>query len=622
MTAPTRTPGAAPEALQDAASVAFDPIHTSAHSELRAAAAGHAITVNPGDGAVKVAAEQKGPASRFATPFQATSLNVASTPTADGGREHLLTMESLLGAGVQRGGVGHSASSGVRGRYKVSLPADAVDVDPTRVNPFDPGSIPRGASVTLDGQHFTGTVLEASFRTIALQSQRTEASGASYRVDRLQDGRVRVSTGPNEALEAFNGLGFKVGDVAALAGRQDALGHSAVRTATFDLEHADGRRAYQQFIDHGTLDARTPGVQDLATVERLGMSSQTRLKLGHGDRFGIDLAGARNSGDVVRIRCDDGSQTELRTVQYDGNVPASRQSAYGADGAEDLAQRRYAFTFDLREHEHGAQVAGMLNAALSGDAAGGHGPVSAGAVNTLTFSEAQMRTLMERTQGMLRDSPGLGPAWHALAEDGSGRPLQDVDAFATALARNQGQSAHGMAERLFHIAAAGGRDLQRIEAEVQGEHLKALATPSPLRPEQDPRQSASPHHGMWLQSQGAVRSLDQAMGRQHDGLSERLGMALLVAAQDRGLQRIDQAVLSDDGRYAFAVQGEPHAADRQIARTDTAQAIATPVDVQLRALEQVQTRAAAASSPVQQQEPLVQERPVQEQEPLLRAQTR
>lgn len=607
MNAQTSKEGATQDAPRDAASASFDPTYTSANSEARAAAGGCSVTLNEGDGALKMGTEHKRAASSLASQFQGASLNMAGSPTPDGGRDYLLTMESVVGASAKGAGFQDTSSTGVRGRYRVSLPSEAVDVDPTRINPFDPQTIPKGGSVTLDGQQFTGTALEGSFRNIAMQSQTTEASGASYRVDRLDDGRVRVSTGPNEAVEAFNGMGFSAGRFSAIAGRQDALGHAAVRTATFDLDQAEGRQAYEQFIDNGTLSGQTPGVQDLATVERLGMSSQTRLKVGYGDTFGLDLAGARNSGDVVQVSREDGSRTELRSVQYNGNLPATRVSAYGADGQEDRAQRRYEFTFDLRGHAQGEQIAGMANAALSGDPSGDRGPVKAGELTTLSFSEAQMRTLMERTQSMVGDNPMLGPSWQVLAEDGNGRPQQDVDAFALGLARNQGQSTYGMAERLFHIAAAGGKDPQKIDAAVQGEHLQSLAPPSPLLPRQDPRHTASPDHGMWLQSQGAVSSLDQAMGRQPDEMSERLGMALLVAAKAKGMQRIDEAVLSDDGRYAFAVQGQPHAADRQIARTDTAQAVATPVEDQVRQLQDAPECTGAAQHDARQQEQAVQE---------------
>ncbi len=92
------------------------------------------------------------------------------------------------------------------------------------------------------------------------------------------------------------------------------------------------------------------------------------------------------------------------------------------------------------------------------------------------------------------------------------------------------------------------------------------------------------------------------MGRTPDEMSERLGMALLVAARQKGMERIDEAVLSDDGRYAFAVQGEVHAADRQIARADTAQAVATPVSEQVRELPSPAQRSIGHAQSVQQEQ--------------------
>lgn len=602
MNATTRTEGAPVQAAHAAsASAAFDPTYVSSNGEAQLKGAGHAVTVNGEDQSVKLAQEKKVSGAGPNTQFRGASVAAAATPTRDG-MDYLVTVDQVVGNRMKAGGFTQEDSTGARGRYRVSLPHDALGTDPTTVNPFDPQTIPRGGSVTLDGQHFTGTALEGRFRNIAIQSQATEAQGASYRVDHLQDGRVRVTTGPNQAVEAFNGVGFAAGKLAAVAGRQDALGQSTVRTATFDLDQVDGRAAYQHFIDTGVMDAHTPGVQDLATVERLGMSSQTRLKAGVGDAFAVDLAGQRNTGDVVRVRHEDGSFTEQRTVEYSGNVPVSRFSAHGADGQEDISQRRYQFQIDLRDHEHGQQIAGMMNAALTGNAAGDRGPLHAGVENALVLDEPQMRTLMERTQAMVRDNPMLGPDWRLLAEDEQGNAQTDVDAFAAGLARNQGHSAYGLGERLFRVASAEGRELQPIDASVQSQALRDLPPPSPLLPQHDPRNQASPRHGLWLQTQGAVNSLDQAMGRQPDQASERLGMALLVAATHKGLERVDQAVLSDDGRYAFAVQGEPHAADRQIARADTAQAIATPVAEHVRELQQVPERAATEVQATQQRE--------------------
>lgn len=609
MNDPTGKQGASSDAsARNAAGVAFDPTYVSANSEVHAAAGRTSGSYTPGDGSVKVTQEQKqqgaGPGGGS---FRATSLGVTQTGS-DGRTHYQMELESVAGNRQKTGVVEATQTEGQRGRYRVSLPeGDATD--PTRINPFDPATLPKGASVTLDAQSFQGTAMAASFRNMAAQHKLTEAEGASFRVDRLDDGRVRVTTGPNQAVEAFNGLGFSAKGVTALAGRQDALGQSSVRTATFDLANADGQAAYQQFVANGTLDAKTPGMDDVATVERLGMSSQTRLKVDVGSLFGVDLAGQRNTGDVTQVRRDDGSYTELRNVQYDGNLPVTRLSQHGADGQELRDQRRYEFTFDLRQHEQGDQVAGLLNSALTGDT-GARGPVKAGELNTLSFSEDQLRAMMERTQQMVQDNPMLGERWRLLAEDGRGGLQTDVDAYAASLARNRGNSEYGMAEQMFRLATAdkdAGR--QKIEATVDGAHLRNLPAPSPLVPANDPRQSSSADHPLWLQSHGAVSRLDASLGRQPDQSTERLGMALLVAAKDKGMCRIDEAVLSDDARYAFAVQGEPHAADRQIARTDTAQAVATPVESHLQTLDSVNQRI-ADSAQTQQQEAQVQEQAV------------
>lgn len=599
---------------RNAAEVAFNPDYGSSSSEYRAALGGRSITWNPGDGSVRGTSQQDVLKAGGASLFQARSVTFASS-SADGLVNYQVGMELASGMRLERegragraGAFEASASGGVRGRYQVGLPAGGDAADAARVNPFDPTTIPVGGRVTLDAQAFRGTAMEGSFRHIALQTQTNEAAGVSYRVDRIDAGRVRVTMGPNEAVSAFNGVGVSTGLATAMLGRQDALGQSTVRTATFDLGNADGQAAYAHFVGTGEIAAQTPGVEAVATVERLGMSSQTRLRLGVGETAGVDLAGARNAGEVVRTRFEDGSYVDARRVEYSGNVPMTRLSVHDADGRENVDARRYEFQFDLRNEQHGEQIAGMLNTALAGDpGAQRQGPVQAGDNFTLSFSEPQMRALMQQTQAMVQANPMMDTRWRLLAEDGRGQPQQDVDAFAATLARMQGQSAYGMAERMFRISSSADGDprqgFEPIGASVDSPRLRNLPPPSPLLP-QDPRHSDNPDHGLLLQSQAAVCRLDESMGRQPDAMSERLGMGLLVAARREGLQRIDQAVLGNEGRYAFAVQGEAHSPDRRIARTDTAEAVATPVSGHVRALQEVAERTPA---PVPQQDEPAQE---------------
>ncbi len=596
MNADTNRDGAASIARhRSAAEVAFNPDYGSANSEYRAAVGAHAISWNPGDGAVKGATERD--VAKLGATAQTQGQAVTFThASADGLVNYQVQVEQMAGVRAEHGGSGSrgaaaevSSTAGTRGRYLVSLPAGQDATDAARVSPFDPTSIPVGGRVTLDGQAFQGTALDASFRHIATQTQLTEAAGASYRVDRVDAQHVRVSMGPNQAVSAFNGLGVSAGGVSAMLGRQDALGQSTVKTATFDLGQADGQAAYAHFVATGEIAAQTPGVEAAATVERLGMSSQTRLKVGIGEHLGADLGGARNAGEVVRTRFDDGSHVDARRVEYSGNVPMTRLSVHAADGTENVQARRYEFQLDLRNQPHAEHIAGMLNTALTGDTRR-EGPVQAGDTLTLRFSEPQMRALMAQTQALVKDNPGADPRWHVLADDGQGRPQQDVDAFATTMARMQGQSAHGMAERLFKLSNAADGDPRGgfvpIDASVDSPRLRNLPAPTPLLP-QDPRHADSPDHGLMRQGQSAVGALDQGMGRQSDAMSERLYMGLLVAARREGLERIDQAVLSENGQYAFAVQGDPHGADRRLARAETTEAVATPVGEHVRALQTV-----------------------------------
>lgn len=94
MDAQTSKEGATPDAPRDAATASFDPTCTSANS------------------ALKVGAEQKRAASSLASQFQGTSLNMVGNPTPDGGRDYLLTMESVVGAIVKGAGFQDTGSSG------------------------------------------------------------------------------------------------------------------------------------------------------------------------------------------------------------------------------------------------------------------------------------------------------------------------------------------------------------------------------------------------------------------------------------------------------------------------------------------------------------------------------
>jgi hypothetical protein len=94
-----------------------------------------------------------------------------------------------------------------------------------------------------------------------------------------------------------------------------------------------------------------------------------------------------------------------------------------------------------------------------------------------------------------------------------------------------------------------------------------------------------------MQSQSAVRMLDQTMGRVPDASSARMAASLTVLAKQEGLQRIDNIVLSrgtdavKPGENVIAVQGRLDDPSHQRAHMKTQTAIETPVTESFKQLE-------------------------------------
>ncbi len=391
---------------------------------------------------------------------QETAVTLGQT-NKDGNTEFTVEVQatsSVRGEGSRRTSRGTAegeaeSGAGVRARYKVVLPGENQNPEAAaRVNPFDPTTIPVGATVTLDGQNFTQGELAASFRHIGFETNVTEAEGVSYSVHRVDENNVQVTMGPNEAVEAFNGVGVNSDVATAMVGRQDNLGGSTVRTATFDLSNKDGQAAYSHFTGTGQVAHETPGVSDVATVERVDYSSQTRLKLELGP-LGADLAGAQNTGAFVKTTYPDGSYAYVSNVQYSGNVPVKITQRFDAQGDEIVSERRYDYT--IKANENNEQ---LLNLAISGDyGLADSGPVNAGETVTLSFSEEQMQGLVAMTSRYAEEAPSSDEAilLGYMEPDGSLPTPKPFD-FAIALARNLNSDDFGFAEKLFSIA--GGAD--------------------------------------------------------------------------------------------------------------------------------------------------------------------
>lgn len=369
------------------------------------------------------------------------------------------TQVSLSGeasAGGARGAhVEGSVATGFDSTYKVSLPGEASVEQAATVNPYDPTTIPVGGSVTLDGSSFVETSFEASFRYIGTQTKIKDAAGVSYTIERVDEDTVRVLAGPTETINAFNGVGLSVGELSIMAGREDQLHGASMQTAEFDISTPEGQAAFEHFNATGQVASETPGVSNVADIQRIDYSSQSELRAKLGP-LSVDLGGAQNTGSVVQTTYPDGSYSLAKDLQYSDNVPLHVSQTFDAQGNELVAERSYSYTLEASDQNYQ-----LLNLAANGDFAGAiDGPVEAGDTVTLSFSEEQMQALVGMTSDYVEHAPTAREATLLgyMESDGS-RPTPEPFDFAVALARNLGGDDYGFAQKLFNIATgADGLD--------------------------------------------------------------------------------------------------------------------------------------------------------------------
>lgn len=345
--------------------------------------------------------------------------------------------------------VGHT--EGIKSSWEVAMPeATANGTDLASVNPFDPDSMPTGTSVKIDGSHYSTNEFQATFKNLANKYTHTEASGTSVAVEKTDDHTVRVTAGPTEAIDAYNGVGVDFGVASAMLGRADHLGNATLQSAEFDLSTEAGRAAYNDFLAGGNLpEDNGEGIANVKTIEKLDYSSQAKFdaKLGP---VSIGVNGAKNTGSSVVVTEPDGSMTRTVNLQYGDNVPMTMSQKFDADGNEIADARTYSYT--IKADDNTSQ---LINAAQTGSVENAKdGPVKPGQTVTITYTQEEMGQLESYVQKAIDASQGTDFKLKALAQDYDGKPISTQD-FAVALARNLGGNDYGAAERLFHISQAG-----------------------------------------------------------------------------------------------------------------------------------------------------------------------
>lgn len=134
----------------------------------------------------------------------------------------------------------------------------------------------------------------------------------------------------------------------------------------------------------------------------------------------------------------------------------------------------------------------------------------------------------------------------------------------------------------------------------QNQHRPIKESPSLLTdagPDLDPRDPFHPRHALHQQCVAGVQSIDARLGKPWDAHSECMAASLTTLAARSNLDRVDHALLSEQGtraapgEYVFVVQGDLNDPAQRRAHMPTAEAIATPPEQSFQQLAHVdQTR--------------------------------
>ena len=308
--------------------------------------------------------------------------------------------------------------------------------------------------VKIDGSNYSSNEFKATFRNIAAETKVTNEEGASLVVEKTGADTVRVTAGPTEAIEAYNGVGVDFDQVKVMLGNDTSLKSATLKTAEFDLSTAEGKAAYNDFVANGNMPADNgTGVSEVKTIEKLDFSSQSKIEAKIGP-LELGLDGAKNTGNQVLTTYPDGSIERSVDLQYSGNVPMTMTQKFDAQGKEILSERQYAYT--IKVDENSSQ---LINAAQTGDLdKAKNGPVKAGDTVTITYTAAEMAELKGHAEDALEASDGMNSDLRVLTQDYSGNPVSAHD-FAIGMARNLGGSDFGSAQRLFEISSGADGDI-------------------------------------------------------------------------------------------------------------------------------------------------------------------
>jgi hypothetical protein len=121
--------------------------------------------------------------------------------------------------------------------------------------------------------------------------------------------------------------------------------------------------------------------------------------------------------------------------------------------------------------------------------------------------------------------------------------------------------------------------------------------------------ASHPGNAIYKQALEGVKAIDAQHGRKPDHLSDNLAASLATAARAANLSKVDHVVMSDDGKRAYAMQGEQSSPFKRVAEVDVAQSVAKPIEQSSAEFQKVEKQQAVPPQTQTQQAQQAQQPP-------------
>lgn len=225
--------------------------------------------------------------------------------------------------------------------YSITVPEGTSAADALRMNPFNPESIPPGASITTGAGVEAASSLEVSGNYKGIEAtlgvERTVGQETNTVLARGEDGTLSVTSGPESMLKTSTSLaiGPKGGDLSLTLGQSHTHETAHLEHIEFSGDAA-GNQAYLDMIHSGDTpkDTSVDGVTDRYSQEHSRSTAGNSLSVKVGDAVDVSRESNTFSDEYVLRTYPDGHKEWAQQVIPHGDMTGSNVLITGGTGRE------------------------------------------------------------------------------------------------------------------------------------------------------------------------------------------------------------------------------------------------------------------------------------------------